>query len=83
MIPSYAKNAEIYDNYRALAKFIKLDGILYEFESSERKSDTEIHHYRCEDEQYNLQIHLQDGYPFYVDGFYKIGGYINAVHGNA
>lgn len=72
MVPTYSNNVEIYDNYRAPSKLMRFEGHVYRFISAERRADVSVHHYRCEIEQHNLRIHLQDGVPFYVEGTYQI-----------
>lgn len=72
MTPAYSDNTDIYELYRAPARFIEFDGHVYKFEDTECKSDVNIHIYRCETEQHDLKIHLQDGKPFYVEGVYKV-----------
>lgn len=72
MTPAYSDNTDIYELYRAPARFIEFDGRVYKFEGTECKSDVNIHVYRCETEQHYLKIHLQDGNPFYVEGVYKV-----------
>ena len=72
MTPAYSDNTDIYDLYRAPARFIEFEGKVYKFKGTERKSDVEVHVYRCDYEMHNLKIHLQSGKPFYVEGVYKI-----------
>lgn len=72
MTPAYSDNTDIYDLYRAPARFIEFEDDVYKFEGTERKADVDIHIYRCETEQHYLRIYLQDGKPFLVEGVYKI-----------
>lgn len=72
MTPIYSNNIDIYEKYRAPARFISFEGHVYKFKGVERKADVNVHCYRCKAEQHDLRIHLQDGKPFYVEGIYKI-----------
>ena len=72
MVPTYNSNTDVYESYRAPAKFMRFEGHVYKFIGAERKGGVAIHHYRCEPERHNLKIHLQNGVPFFVEGIYKI-----------
>lgn len=74
MIPTYSSNSDMYENYHAPSKLMRFEGHVYQYKGTERKSDTSIHHYRCDLEKHNLKIHLHNGVPFYVEGIYKIAG---------
>lgn len=79
MTPAYSDNTDIYELYRAPARFIEFEGNVYKFKGVERKADVNVHVYRCETEQHYLRIHLQEGKPFYVEGVYKVEDSSNAV----
>ena len=61
----------LYKNYRNVPKFA-FEMRTYEFIKEESFKDMVVHIYRCESEQHNIRIYLNEGAVFNIEFQYSI-----------